>query len=335
MHVARLRLFANLRELAGTGSVDIDAETVGDLLTRAGSSYGPAFVAALDTAKVWVNGEPATSELAVSAGDEVAVIPPVSGGAATLMDNPNLSIIGVIGTAVLLSVTNAYLSAEWFAAALVLILSLWAVDIVRETNTGGMAMQLPPILIGILAGVAFVAASPGDNRGFAAFGLVLVVSLIVSLVWSVAVEEARHLSAVASTTVITTMASLAAASLMAARLVGGATVTGVFLIQVIVAGIATVIAFRVAILDPSIVGSLGAIIAGVVAAMLWDLPVVEFVLVGVAVALALLAGKGFGGLCRTGEPYVLDRPPGVLGDLDGAVLAAGLLLPVFYLVTAA
>ncbi len=335
MRVARLRLFANLRELAGTGSVDIDAATVGDLLSQAGSSYGPSFVAALGSAKVWVNGEPATDAVEVNSGDEVAVIPPVSGGAATILDNPNLSVFAVLGATAVLAVTNAYLSAAWFAASVVLVLSLWAVDIVRETNTGGMAMQLPPVLVGIMAGTTFVAASPGDDRGFVAFGLVLVISLIVSLVWSVAVEEARHLSAVASTTVITTMASLAAASMMAARLVGGPTVTGVFLVQVTVAGIATVIAFRVAILDPSIVGSLGAIVAGVVAAFLWDLPMIEFVLVGVAVALALLAGKGFGGLCRTGEPYVLDRPPGVLGDLDGAVLAAGLLLPVFYLVTAA
>ncbi len=335
MRVARLRLFANLRELAGTGSVDIDADTVGDLLTQAGSTYGPSFVAALDTAKVWVNGEPASAAEAVRPGDEVAVIPPVSGGAATIIDNPLLAPVGVVGSAILISVANAYLSVAWFAAAVVLVLALWAVDIVRQTNSGGMAMQLPPVLIGIMAGTAFVVASPGDTRGFEAFGLVMVVSLIVSLVWSVAVGEARHLSAVASTTVMTTMAGLAAASMMAARLVGGSTVLGVFLVQVIVAAVATGVAFRVAILDPSIVGSLGAIIAGVIAASLWGLPIVEFVLVGVAVALALLAGKGFGGLCRTGEPYVIDRPPGILGDLDGAVLAAGIMLPIFLLVTAA
>ena len=42
--------------------------------------YGEAFAALLPTCKVWVNGEPADVGHAGRAGDEVAVLPPVSGG---------------------------------------------------------------------------------------------------------------------------------------------------------------------------------------------------------------------------------------------------------------
>ena len=41
--MARLRLFANLRESAGTDSVDIDAATVGQLLDTASDRFGEIF----------------------------------------------------------------------------------------------------------------------------------------------------------------------------------------------------------------------------------------------------------------------------------------------------
>lgn len=44
--------------------------------------YGPAFAAVLETSRVWLNGdEPAEGdETPLQPGDEVAVLPPVSGG---------------------------------------------------------------------------------------------------------------------------------------------------------------------------------------------------------------------------------------------------------------
>ena len=80
-----LRLFAAAREAAGRASdqYEVDATpSVGALLEAAGSAYGPTFVAALGTARVWVNGdEPADGRATrLADGDEVAVLPPVSGG---------------------------------------------------------------------------------------------------------------------------------------------------------------------------------------------------------------------------------------------------------------
>jgi molybdopterin converting factor small subunit len=55
---------------------------VGALLDDAVARYGPEFGEVLDTARVWVNGdEPADGPATpLHAGDEVAVLPPVSGG---------------------------------------------------------------------------------------------------------------------------------------------------------------------------------------------------------------------------------------------------------------
>lgn len=79
--MAILRLFASAREAAGTGRDVVAAESVGELLAIAGERYGSQFVDVLRTCRVWVNGESATSDTVLTAGDEVAVLPPVSGGA--------------------------------------------------------------------------------------------------------------------------------------------------------------------------------------------------------------------------------------------------------------
>ena len=75
-----LRLFAAAREAAGTGRDVVDGATVADVLDAARARYGEPFTAVLRTAKIWVNGEPADGDAAVGEGDEVAVLPPVSGG---------------------------------------------------------------------------------------------------------------------------------------------------------------------------------------------------------------------------------------------------------------
>ncbi|MDQ1445128.1 MAG: sulfur-carrier protein [Acidimicrobiaceae bacterium] len=54
--------------------------TVQAVLDAACARYGPAFAAVLSTCRVWVNGEPAKPSTPVVESDEVAVLPPVSGG---------------------------------------------------------------------------------------------------------------------------------------------------------------------------------------------------------------------------------------------------------------
>lgn len=75
-----LRLFAQAREAAQTSVDDVPGATVAEVLDAAESRYGPTFADVLGTCRVWVNGEPADPGTVVVATDEVAVLPPVSGG---------------------------------------------------------------------------------------------------------------------------------------------------------------------------------------------------------------------------------------------------------------
>ncbi len=78
--VAVLRLFAQARESAGAGSVEMPGDTVGDVLDSAVERFGDPFQQILSASKVWLNGNPAERQAPVDADDEVAVLPPVSGG---------------------------------------------------------------------------------------------------------------------------------------------------------------------------------------------------------------------------------------------------------------
>ena len=84
--MVRLRLFATAREAAGRATDEYDVPagtTVATLLAHAVDRYGTEFADVLGTAGVWLNGDdPAAGRNAtVADGDEVAVLPPVSGGA--------------------------------------------------------------------------------------------------------------------------------------------------------------------------------------------------------------------------------------------------------------
>lgn len=80
MAAVQLRLFGPAREAAGTSEASMEAETLPQLLDEASARYGEAFALVLSGCRVWVNGDEPGPDQALAAGDEVAVLPPVSGG---------------------------------------------------------------------------------------------------------------------------------------------------------------------------------------------------------------------------------------------------------------
>jgi molybdopterin synthase catalytic subunit/molybdopterin converting factor small subunit len=77
-----VRLFAGLRERAGWTQREVDAATVADVWRALELGDEPAGLLYA------VNKEYATPDRALADGDEVALIPPVSGGAFLLSDEP-------------------------------------------------------------------------------------------------------------------------------------------------------------------------------------------------------------------------------------------------------
>ena len=78
--MARLLLLGPAREAAGVREDEVAGDSLEKVLAVARARYGEAFAAILATSQVWVNGEPAGPESPVAPYDEVAVLPPISGG---------------------------------------------------------------------------------------------------------------------------------------------------------------------------------------------------------------------------------------------------------------
>ena len=78
--MATVRFFAQAREAAGLGSATVSGSTVEEVLRNAVTQFGPGLDAVVAMSKVWVNGDEVPLTHAVGDKDEVAVLPPVSGG---------------------------------------------------------------------------------------------------------------------------------------------------------------------------------------------------------------------------------------------------------------
>ena len=81
MTVVKVRLFAALRELAGSNEIEAEGANVGELVEALSRRYGERFEKIARAGSVVVDGERAGPETALTgATQEVALLPPVSGG---------------------------------------------------------------------------------------------------------------------------------------------------------------------------------------------------------------------------------------------------------------
>jgi molybdopterin converting factor small subunit len=76
----KLRLFGPAREIAGTSIDSIPGTSISEITEAASARYGERFSALLPSCRVWVNGDTADPTTSVREEDEVAILPPVSGG---------------------------------------------------------------------------------------------------------------------------------------------------------------------------------------------------------------------------------------------------------------
>jgi molybdopterin converting factor small subunit len=331
--MAKLRLFANLRELAGTSRLDVPSDTVGGVIEMASEKFGPDFRRGVETARVWVNGEAADMEDLVAEGDEVVLLPPVSGGDQPVVSLSEVDIKGFlpIGVAVVGVLANTQGQEIW-AAALVLIAAIWAVDVGMAFEARGKDFATLAVVV-TAAGSAMAAHAAGGDG----YALAIVIAVVVGLGWAVAFPVYRQADVFSPTVLVALLAGLGTASLVLARSAHSPqpNAVDVFLVSVIAAIVLGTIVERIPpipLLDAFSVTALGAVIAAVVSAWIWDLSIVSYLLVGLGIAVALLAGRGLSSMLRIGRVSLTERPPGALVCLDGVALAAAIYYPLLLLV---
>ena len=76
----RVRLFAALRELADAGVLEAEGRSVGEVVDAVSNGRGDRFEQIAAVSSFVVNGERAVRSTPLADGDEVAILPPVSGG---------------------------------------------------------------------------------------------------------------------------------------------------------------------------------------------------------------------------------------------------------------
>lgn len=323
--MARLRLFANLREISGASAVEFPGATVGEVLDAAVREFGSDFEAALGSARVWVDGEQAGRDDPVGEASEMALIPPVSGGA-TVVRSPTGIEIGLVGIlAGALFAANAA-DVQWFAVAVVLVGAVWALDITRTTDDRGVALSSVPALASVLGGVL------GTYRfGVPGLAVATVGAALAALVWSVLIPRLRSIQSMAGATMTAVVAALGTSSMVLLRL-RSRDETLAFLFAVIVAVVLSWLATATDVLpvDPLVALMLGAVAAGALAGAVWAPDMVTVLAGSAAAAISLVAGRNLGTLMRAGGFFVEGTVPGALHYFDGIMMAAG---PFWWMVT--
>ena len=327
--MATLRMFANLRESAGTTSADFSGATVGDVVSGAVAAYGDEFARGLETAKIWVNGDPAGLDSPVGEGDEIALIPPVSGGAVATSGQPDLGRAALVVALVLAVAFGNLLSEEVFAFVAVGAAMAWLWDVAESLTLRASKIQVIPAMA---AAAAAANGAYGWGREGLAAGVVVGVGIV--LVWSVLDRRSRSIEAIGNASLLAIVSALGIGGLVLVNLRNEDEVTlflGLATVTVAAAWAAGKYAPPTSGLDPNVAGLLTALVAGVVAAFTTEIvstPVM--ILAAVAIGAGFIAGRTLGSLTRTGTVMHTARAPGLLTMFDGPIVAAGL----FWLVMA-
>ena len=78
--MATVLFFGPARDATGTRTATVDGASVDEVVAATVRRYGDRFASMLPTCRIWLNGDPAAPDAPVGTHDEIAVLPPVSGG---------------------------------------------------------------------------------------------------------------------------------------------------------------------------------------------------------------------------------------------------------------
>lgn len=328
--MARLRLFATLREAAGSAELEIEGTTVGDIIDTATEHHGDAFARAVPSAQIWVNGEPAERMTPVGPEDEVALLPPVSGGSQAVAEPSTQAFQAVLGLSLVGAMVIAnYARLEVFVFITVGSLLAWLWDVTDVAHRRGTRLNVLPTL----AAVA-LAANGAYAWGFAGFAGGIALGVVVTLTWAVFAPAHRAIEDLAVTVLLSAGAGAAAGSLVLVRMRTVEEITAFILIAVaaaVAAWAATRFSAQLPWLDVNAALVAAAVVAGLILALVSDvLSTTGVFLAALASSAGLIAGRVMGSLLRSGTVMHTVRAPGVLTMFDGAVVAA----PLFWLALA-
>lgn len=329
--MATVRLFANLREIAGTSRVDVEGDTVAEVVAVLVTRYGREFERRLETARVWKNGNEGAAEDPVEAGDELALIPPVSGGAAPGIAGGGLESLLLAGLTLLLLGANvlgiAFLVALWVGVA-----TLWVIDLASASSDGDFKLDYQPLLAAIVVSMA-----ASNTFGLAGLGVGVALTVVIVIGWAIVRPAARDLTTIAASALCALIASLSVSSILLARASvsgeGEGRIAGLLIVAILGA-----MAGRLAersrsrIADPYMMASIVMVLAALAVAYLADFSRLGWFFIGLVTAGAVIAGRGIGSAFRTGRIQLAMRPDGMLTALDGPMLAVAVFVPVMWLI---
>ena len=313
--------------------MEISSDTVGGVIEGASRMYGPEFEKGVQTSRVWVNGESASWDQTVTGSDEVVLIPPVSGGSqpSTTLASTDLLMFAPAALALLAVLANLQGQGVW-AAFLVAAVAVWAVDIGSTFAARGRLFAPLAVAVSSVGG-----AMAAHVLGGAGYGLSIAIAVFAGLGWAVVVPDYREVSTFSPILLVSLIGGLGTASMVLSRsaFTPDPSAVDVFLVAVIGGVVLGGIVERLPampLLDPFSVTAIGAVLGAVAAAVLWDLDLVGYLLAGLGVAIALVAGRGLSSMLRTGHVVLTERPPGLLASMDGVVLAASVYYPLLVIV---
>ena len=308
-------------------SVELPGATVDDVISAAVQRFGPTFESGVARARVWLNGEEANGADPVGDGDELALIPPVSGGSDVVTMPAGISpaalTLALIGLA--LAAANVFGTEAWVAAAVVGAVAVWVADIASTVASRGKDLPVIPVLVTVIAAVVGTRILGGAGLAVAA-----AMAVIAPMVWGVISETSRLLTIIAPDDV-----GVAAGGAFHCLAPAGSLHPECQGVRRIhrgrrggdrggrTDGAPRSLPFG----DPFTISAISAIATAVIAAAVWDLDLATFLFVGVVLAVGLVAGRTLGSIIRTGTASLVERPPGLTFPLDGVVACCDVVPP--------